>query len=581
MIASRLIDTWVVMDGDLGDTPSYAKAPPVKGGSPKADLAATLKSPKFRAALHDESVASTSVDGPGNLGDAGADDVRFYLAQIGRIPLLTAAQELQAATAIKVGLAEIHRAKDDLADRIRLHALSRDEDRLRRLMQAWHGLLGMDAPTVDAMVASMARVLLERDSRAHAYFCTLAACLDRRVATPAALAPLLARVHSGDSTVLDALRGLLSELGCSSAGSERLVSRLRHLVDEKPRTVSGLQSQRQPGTQEDSVGNVGYEPAPRSTIRLAGKWLEDSAPARALADLLAIGRQDAEALLADRPLPVDQHGWCALLAQQIRCDLPAAQTILRGWELDGAVVARGDAARTRLVESNLRLVVSVAKHFRSSGVQLLDLIQEGNIGLLRAVEMYDPDKGFRFSTYATWWIRQSVSRAIASQGRAIRLPVYVRDQLRAITRAEHELMQVLGRSPTYGELALHTGIQAERIAEIKRCLDEPVSLDMMIGDDENLSLGDMLEDTSVARPVDTIVQQQLRSRVQAVLGTLSTRERDVLLLRFGLDGGRNHTLEEIAGQFRVTRERIRQIEVRCMRKLRHPSRLDTLADFMH
>jgi RNA polymerase sigma factor (sigma-70 family) len=581
MIASRLIDTWVVMDGDLGETPSYSKAPPVKGGSSKVDLATTLKSPEFRTTLHDESVTRTAVDGPGNLDDAGADDVRFYLAQIGRIPLLTATQELQAATAIKVGLAEIHRAKDDLADRIRLYAVSRDGDRMNRLIQTWHDLLGPDVPAVDAMAASVTRILHERESRARGYFSTLASCLEQRLAAPAALAPLLARVHSGDSAVLDALRGLLSELGCSSAGSERLVSRVRPLIDVKPRTVSGVQSQRQPGMQEDAGEKASSEAAPRSTIRLAGKWLEDSAPARALADLLAIGRQDAEMLLADRPLPVDEDDWCARLARQIQCDLPAAHAILRGWELDGAVVARGDAARTRLVESNLRLVVSVAKHFRSRGVQLLDLIQEGNIGLLRAVEMYDPDKGFRFSTYATWWIRQSVSRAIASQGRAIRLPVYVRDQLRTITRAEHELMQVLGRSATFGELELQTGIQAERIAEIKRCLDEPVSLDMMIGDDENLSLGDMLEDTSVVRPVDTMVQQQLRSRVQAVLGTLSTRERDVLLLRFGLDGGRNHTLEEIASQFRVTRERIRQIEVRCMRKLRHPSRLDTLADFMH
>ncbi len=578
MIASTLATRWAVMDADPEDARPYLKVVPQKGVSPKTERSGSLKDLATTELVDDDGFSSYVHYRGVYAADAGTDDMRFYLAQIGRIPLLTAAQEMQAATAFRAGLAEIRRAQVDLADRVWLHLASHDRGALRAVVHEWHELLRMDEPGAEEMVASIVRILRDCEPRALAYFSDVARYLDRSFeAGPASLGPLLARIRSGDTVLLASLRGILEALGCSPVDADRALARLQRLVDDRARSGSWPEPQRRQNPRDEADDDAGAESPP--TIRLGGKWLDESAPAVALATFLATGRRSVELLFAARPLPVDEQEWRERLSRQLHCDLSAAGAILDGWQIDRAVIARGDAARTRLIEANLRLVVSVAKHFRSTNVQLLDLIQEGNIGLLRAAELFDPSKGFRFSTYATWWIRQSVSRAIASQGRMIRLPVYVRDQLRSVTRAEHELTQAFGRSPSLDEISQHANIPAERIAEIKRCLDEPVSLDVMVGEDDNLTLGDILEDKSLTRPAESVDRQQLESRVKSVLATLSEREQEVMRLRFGLDGGRNHTLEEIAARFRVTRERIRQIEVRCMRKLRHPSRLEVLLDY--
>jgi RNA polymerase primary sigma factor len=305
-------------------------------------------------------------------------------------------------------------------------------------------------------------------------------------------------------------------------------------------------------------------------LNLSPEQLEESLRCRNVEwELLPLQVRDLLRHSVVHPWPDEEH-----VLELLRADI---LNLERRWE---RAIEEGEAAKVALTEANLRLVVSVAKKYVGRGMSMLDLIQEGNLGLIRAVEKFQHHKGFKFSTYATWWIRQAITRAIADQARTIRIPVHMVETINRLIRTSRRLQQELGREPTSEEIGAEMELDADRVREIIKISQEPVSLEMPIGEEEDSNLGDFIEDNKILAPADAASRKMLKEQMDDVLGTLSDRERQVLAMRFGLDDGRTRTLEEVGKAFGVTRERIRQIEAKALRKLRHPSRSKKLKDYL-
>jgi len=332
------------------------------------------------------------------------------------------------------------------------------------------------------------------------------------------------------------------------------------------------------------------------TVEQSGDLVWDGEESRALRQ----ARKDAEfAASADSVRAyLKQIGKIALLnaeeevelAQRIEAGLYAAERLRRAQELTELspqlrrdlrwIIRDGDRAKNHLLEANLRLVVSLAKRYTGCGMPFLDLIQEGNLGLIRAVEKFDYTKGFKFSTYATWWIRQAITRAMADQSRTIRIPVHMGEVINKLVRLQREMFQVLGRKPTCEELAKEMDLTPEKVLEIQCYAREPISLDQSIGEEGDSQLGDFIEDSQAVVAMETVSFALLQDQLQSVLATLSEREAGIVRLRFGLTDGQPRTLDHIGHIYGITRERIRQIETKTMAKLRHPSRSQALRDYL-
>lgn len=486
------------------------------------------------------------------------DAVRTYLREIGRVPLLNEEQERALGDDLHKGNMARTAALRSLHARLRWLLLEHDSTLIVETAAAWAPLLDADA----GVLAALFRTLLEQRAHDDATLAALGRQIDRALQERdnwrGGMESLIRAVMDGNAQIIQALRQIVT-LGGIVEGVDSAIESFRAHVTFDER--------------EMGAGDEG-ETELVALPQLDGEPYQKHAAAGFATRLLGLGRSEADRLfeLAEtQGAGVDTLA--GHLAAQLRCTETQARGALAGWSVDTPLVRRAQLARVELTKANLRLVVNVARKYTGRGLPLLDLIQEGNFGLMRATELFDPSLGFRFSTYAIWWIRQSVLRGISTQGRAVRLPVHVQQRLSHVARARRELTTEFGREPTQRELARRLGISEERLGADMLAGQDVTSLEKPVGDDDDSSsLREFVVDEATPDIGETVANSMLRGDLERVLGSLTVREQEVVRLRYGLvPDGRARSLDEIGARFNISRERARQIEARAMQKLRRPA----------
>ena len=496
-----------------------------------------LEEPKLGKIEDSEELLETDLGQ--DFSDKTNDPVRMYLREMGTVPLLTREGEIELAKRIERGQDAVRKSLSR-SPRIAREILNLGEDLARSAVAVGDILLLPDVVVNEESVEIQKEEILQAIEEVGRTYRKAQQFRQKLLAIPRSMKPKQHRAlrYCLARTTVRISR-LIRSIPFSSQVQRKLVDCVRHAVEE-------------------------FKPLEREIARIQRRLEEPGTPGTA-------GSRDLRKELRQLNQRIQQiEEECGASSTELRRTL---QIIERG-ELEA------DAAKKQLIEANLRLVVSIAKRYTNRGLQFLDLIQEGNIGLMKAVDKFNYRRGYKFSTYATWWVRQAITRAIADQARTIRIPVHMIETINKLVRAQRKLQQELGREPTTEELAKRLELPVPKIRKLLRIAQEPISLETPVGEEEESHLGDFIVDRRVVSPSEAVINLNLREQTAEVLKTLSPREEKIIKMRFGLMDGSEHTLEEVGQHFAVTRERIRQIEAKALRKLRHPSRSHRLRAFL-